>query len=196
MRSNYTPLNSIHSSEVLDSGLRTQDAGLSTRDAYWYAIQTKPRAEKKTVQFLSLKTIPTFLPQILVNRRHGSRRWQALEPLFPGYLFAQFAPEPGTIATVRWVPGVSKILGDEESPIPVPDGVLLYLQDRMGERGFIVSGPVVAPGMRVRFKSGPLAYLEGIIERPPSPTDRVRVLLHLLNTQVSVEVEVTELERA
>jgi transcriptional antiterminator RfaH len=170
------------------------DAGRRTLDAEWYAIQTKPRAEEKTVQFLSLKAIPTFLPQILANRRHGSRLWQALDPLFPGYLFAQFAVESSTIATVRWTPSVSKILGDEESPTPVPDDVVTYLRGRTGERGFIVPGPVWIPGMRVRFRSGPLAYVEGIIERPPSRAERVRVLLELLNRSVTVEVDLAELE--
>ncbi len=162
----------------------------------WYAIQTKPHAEEKAVSFLSMKTITTFLPRLLVHHRHGSRRWQAPEPLFPGYLFAQFAPDPQVIDQVRWTPGVKKILGDEDAPIPVPEEVVVSLRERVGERGFIIPGPIFATGTRVRFKGGPLAYLEGIIERPPSPAARVRVLLQLLNTKVSVEVAASELERA
>lgn len=50
------------------------------------------------------------------------------------------------------------------------------------------------PGRRVRFTSGPLAHLEGILERPASRADRVRVLLELGNMSVSVEVGIEDLE--
>ncbi len=161
----------------------------------WYVVQTKPRAEEKAVNFLCRRTITTFLPRLLVHRREGSRRWQAPEPLFPGYLFAHFVPEPQLVDRIRWTPGVKKILGDGEAPIPVPEEVVLSLQERGGERGCIVPGPRFAPGMRVRFKGGALVHLEGIIERPASRADRVRVLLELLNTRASVEVDIAELER-
>ena len=165
-------------------------------DAKWFAVQTKPKAEEKAISFLSLKSVPTFLPRLLVRRRHGSRRWQALEPLFPSYLFAKFAPEPRMIDSVRWTPGVRKVLGDEEAPISVPEEVVEFLLARVSQRGFILPGQAFAPGMKVRFKGGPLAYLEGIIERPASRAERVRVLLELLNQRVSVEVDINELERA
>ena len=160
----------------------------------WYVVQTKPRAEEKAVSFLGQRAITTFLPRLLVQRHQGSRRRQALEPLFPGYLFARFQPEPEWIDRIRWTPGVRKVLGDEEAPTPVPEEVVAFLQDREGNRGFIEAGSRCSPGMRVRFTGGPLAHLEGIIERQTSRADRVRVLLDLLDRQVSVEVDTAELE--
>lgn len=136
----------------------------------------------------------TFLPRLLVTRWHGPRRWQSLEALFPGYVFARFALDPHTLHAVRWTPGVKRVLGDETTPIPVPDDVVDFLQQRVGKRGFLLPGPQFAAGTRVRFVHGSFACLEGIVERPPSRTARVRVLLTLLNTQVSVDVAADELE--
>ncbi len=160
----------------------------------WYVIQTKPRAEGKSLAFLDQKNIPTFLPRLLVNHRHGSRRWQAAEPLFPGYLFARFVAEPQILSSIRWTPGIKQVLWDGADPTPVPDDVVAYLQQRAGESGVIVPGPRFAPGMRVRIASGPLVHLEGIIENPTPRRDRVRVLLELLNHQVSVEVDAEVVE--
>lgn len=185
------PVNSVDPTDSTD----WVDRADSTDSGEWYAIQTKPRSEDKVTAFLAQKSIPTFLPRLLVRRRHGSRRWDALEPLFPGYLFARFTPDPRMLDRVRWAPGVRKVLGYGEEPVPVPVEVVSYLQERVGERGFIVPGPTFLPGTTVRFKRGPLAYLEGIIERPASRADRVRVLLKLLSTRVSVEVDIAELER-
>lgn len=161
----------------------------------WYVAQTKTRAEGKASQLLGLKAIQTFLPRLLVHRRHGSRRWEALEPLFPGYLFARFSPRPDIIASVRWTPGVRSLLGDEDGPEPVPDEVVRYLQGRVGDCGYIVPGQPFAPGMRVRFRRGPFVLLEGIIERPASRDDRVRVLLTLVRTAVTVEADIDDLEQ-
>jgi transcription antitermination factor NusG len=77
----------------------------------------------------------------------------------------------------------------------VPDEIIFYLQDRVGGSGVLLPDPQFVPGVRVRLRSGPLAHLEGIIERPTSRAHRVRVLLHLLNSQVSVEVDEEDLER-
>lgn len=168
----------------------------SDRGAGWYAVQTKPRSEDKVVAFLRFGGIPTFLPHLLVHHRHGTRRWEVLEPLFPGYLFAQFAVEPLSLDRVRWTPGVKRILGDGEQPVPVPEDVLSYLHERMGDRGFVVPSAGLAAGMRVCFRSGPFAYLEGIVERPASRIDRVRVLLQLMNGLVPMEVDSGDLESA
>jgi transcription antitermination factor NusG len=164
--------------------------------AAWYVVHTKTRAEEKAIGFLSQRDIVTFLPRLLVRRRHGSRQWQAVEPLFPGYLFAYFIPDSPVIDRVRWSPGVKKILGFEEAFIPVPEDVVQLLRERGGASGVIVPDTRLHPGTRVRFQGGPFAYLEGIIERPASRADRVRVLLDLLNVHVSIEVDIHELERA
>lgn len=161
----------------------------------WFVVHTKPRSEECAATFLHDRAVPTFLPRLLVNKRHGSRRWQALEPLFPGYLFAHFQPEPMVISRVRWALGVKRLLSDGEAPIPVPDDVIAYLRERMGDRGYITPDLGLAPGTRVRFTSGPFALLEGIIVSPPSRAQRVRVLLHILNAGVSIEADADLLER-
>lgn len=166
-----------------------------TADESWFAVQTKPRSEETAIVFLSQRDVVTFLPRLQVKRRHGSRKWEILEPLFPGYLFVRVTPEPHVIDRVRWTPGVMRILGDGDAPIPVPEDAVCFLQQRVGDRGFVVPGPIFVPGVRVRFTEGPLAHLAGIIERRMSGPDRVRVLLELLHTNVSVEADVNLLER-
>lgn len=161
----------------------------------WFAIHTKPREEPRARRFLDLAGITTFLPRLLVSHRHGSRRWQAAEPLFPGYLFARFPPAPGVLSAVRWTPGVKHVLWESARPTPVPDGVVAYLQARAEATGVIVPGPRFTPGMRVRIRTGPLEYLEGIIDRPVPGRLRVRVLLELLRTVVPVEVDIDDLEK-
>jgi len=162
--------------------------------SFWFVAQTSGRAEQRACDFLNQKALTTYLPRLLVRRRHGSRRWQALEPLFPGYVFVRFDPNPETLYRVRWTPGVVRLLGDGEMPIPVSDEVVRYLQGREAHSGFIVPRKRLVSGQRVRFASGPFSMLEGIIERPATREDRVRVLLTLVNILVAVEVDADVLE--
>jgi transcription antitermination factor NusG len=50
--------------------------------------------------------------------------------------------------------------------------------------------------MRVRFRSGPFAMLEGVIDRAAPRAERVRVLMQLANSSVAVEADVELLEQA
>ncbi len=162
--------------------------------ARWFVAYVKPRQEEAVCWRLRLRGIATFLPRLLVQRRHGSRRWEAVEPLFPGYMFLQTTGDPAALYRARWTPGVKRLLGAEEDPTPVEDEVLAYLRERMGDRGYIVPRRELVPGTRVRFREGPFALLEGVIDRPASRAERVRVLLRLCGVVVPVEVRLEELE--
>ncbi len=161
--------------------------------AQWFVIQTKAREEHRVCDRLAQDSLVTFLPQMLVRRRHGSRRWQALEPLFPCYVFTRFRLELPAWSRIHWTPGVRRLLGGE-TPAPVSDEVVTYLQMRTGECGYIVPGRTLPPGTKVRFTEGPFDMLEAIIDRAVSRQDRVRVLLWLCGKSVSVEVPVDSLE--
>jgi transcriptional antiterminator RfaH len=161
--------------------------------ARWFVVQTKAREERGVCERLAEGDIVTFLPQMLVRRRHGSRRWQAVEPLFPCYLFTRFRLELPAWSRIHWTPGVRRLLGGE-TPVPVDDDVVAYLQLRTGERGYIAPSRTLARGVKVRFTDGPFDMLEGIIDRPVSRGDRVRVLLSLCGNRVPVEVPIDCLE--
>jgi transcriptional antiterminator RfaH len=165
-----------------------------TQASYWFVIQTKPRAEGLVLTQLARDPIAPYAPKVLVDRRHGSRRWKALEWLFPRYLFARFSPHPTLLHRIRRTFGVTRLLWDNESLVPVGDDVVQFIRQREEGRGFIEPPPVIQAGARVRFESGPFAMLEGIVDRPALPRDRVRVLLKLMGAPVSVVVDADILE--
>ena len=53
----------------------------------WYIINTKPCAEFKVVGYLRSKDIKTFMPKLLVTRKHARKVEKVFRPLFPGYIF-------------------------------------------------------------------------------------------------------------
>lgn len=163
----------------------------------WYVIQTKPHREERVIAHLTIKSpmITPFLPKIEVIRKRAGRRVVHFEPLFPSYLFVWM---PLTVATwygVRWTPGARRLLGDGVLPIAVPEGLVRTIRDRVEPLGFVRVGLELAPGARVRIRTGPFAGLEGIFERPASRQDRVRVLLEMLGAITPLEIDPLDLER-
>ena len=174
------------------------DEGMACPPADWYAVQVKRCEEHRVVRHLAMRAIPTFLPLMeSIGRR--VRSGTRLEPLFPGYVFVQLpAPETdaGNWYAVRWAPGVRRILGTEGSPVPMPADAIEAIRARVRDLGFVRPGARFSPGTRVRIRSGPLAGLEAIFDRPISRTGRVLVLLELLGQVGRTEVDQFDLESA
>lgn len=166
----------------------------------WYAVQVKRQSEHRVAWRLGMTPVSTFLPLMeSVRRRHRGGVTTRLEPLFPGYLFVQMQAvevDPHYWHIVRWTPGVRRILGTDETPVPMPSEAIEALQIRVQELGFVRPGVRFAPGSRVRIRSGPLVGLEAIFERPTSKKGRVRVLLELLGQVGPAEVDESSLDAA
>lgn len=161
----------------------------------WYVVQTKPRREERVVSWLNQRgRLPLFLPRLESIRRARGRRVRSVEPLFPSYLFVRVAPATEHWNMVRWAPGVKRIVGVGDQPVPVPDEAVELVKARCQADGVIPWQPTLAPGTRVRITNGPLAGLVGVLDRPASRAERVHVLLELLRTVATVEVDVFDLE--
>jgi transcriptional antiterminator RfaH len=163
----------------------------STVQPSWYVVQTKTWAEGRVEARLVSRSIETFLPRIENPRR---RRPPPIEPLFPGYLFVHLTLSQNLLDIVRWTPGVRRLLGSGEFPLPLDEQVITTIRSRLGEEGFIRVGLLFVPGDRVRIAEGPMAGLCGILERLVSRANRVRVLLDLMHVPVELDWRLLEAE--
>lgn len=172
-----------------------EPGGSSLREPQWYAVQTKPRQEERVRRWLEERArLPVFLPKLEQVRRRRARRVSVIEPLFPSYLFVRMALEPAPWYAVRWTPGVRRVVGAGGQPLPVPADAMALLLERCGDGGLLAWRPALRAGDAVRVLHGPFAGLEGILERPTSRGERVRVLLALLGGTTPVELDVTDIE--
>ncbi len=160
----------------------------------WAVLRSQVHREAIAARAVHAKGVESYLPWLPAAR--GAR---AVHPLFPGYLFAlvdALDSDPPSWDALRWAPGVRRILGTEDVPVPVPNEVIETIQVRMNDFGFVRPGPRFMSGSRVRFRHGPLVGLEAIFEGPMSREGRVRVLLELLGQSRVSEVDEIDLELA
>jgi transcription elongation factor/antiterminator RfaH len=128
----------------------------------WYAVQTRPRHEKKVAAELVRKGIENYLP-LLGQIHHWSDRRKKVEvPLFPGYAFVHAALSPETRISILRVWGVLNLVGSQNLGTPIPDKQIESIRMLMAQNLQAAPYPFLRSGQRVVVRSGALAGLEGI----------------------------------
>ena len=61
--------------------------------SWWYAVNTRPRWEKKIAKVLDTKGIENYCPVNKVTRQWSDRKKVILEPLFKCYVFVKIEDE-------------------------------------------------------------------------------------------------------
>lgn len=170
------------------------DRGKLSSERDWYVLRSKPRREASAAVLLRRGGIEVYVPQLKVQKQ--LHRPPTVEPLFPGYLFGRLDPQKGEIRLAQYTPGILYVVGFGAEPCPVPNELILSIQERIarGWKGRVE--PEYRQGERVVIASGPLRDVEAIFDRKLSPKGRVRVLVKILSRLCGVEVHVGQLRRS
>lgn len=150
----------------------------------WYAAYTVPRHEKAAAAHLNQKTIETYLPLGEFPRRWGGRRVLVSLPLFPGYIFVRISASQRS--SVLEHPSILRLVTFAGRPVAMPDAEIERLRTALKSRA-AEPFPFLAPGRRIRIKSGPLLGLEGTIVRRRG---RVRFVVSIDSIQRSIAFDV------
>ena len=170
-----------HSSS-LDNDLRAPSA--ERRE--WFAIEVKPRHEKKVAYVLDTKGYETFVPLYKHRHQHAARLRDFELPLFPGYVFSRF--DLYKRLPVIITPGVTRILGAGAYPTPVDPVEMASLQTTLDKAVSAKALPFLQTGNKVRICGGPLRGVEGIIILVRGEP-RIVLSATLLQRSVLVEVD-------
>lgn len=127
----------------------------------WYAVKTMYRHELRISQNLAAKGFPTYLPLLRETHQWSDRRKVVESPAFSGYVFVRQDTSAHSRIRVLETPGVVSILGNNRTPIPIPDDEIESLR-RMIEKGSDCEKCVCPEiGEMVEVRRGPLAGLRG-----------------------------------
>ena len=152
----------------------------------WYVLYSKPHKEEQVQFYLRLKGVESFFPRLHLP---GAKNTKRIVPLFPNYLFARMHL-PTECQYVIWSPGVKRIVSFSDTPIPLEESVVSFLQQQADGQGVIPARSQLKKGQEVEISGGPFDGLLGIIQDPPDIKGRVKILLKLLSRQVCVKLGV------
>jgi transcription antitermination factor NusG len=158
-------------------------------DLLWFVAHTRPRCEKKLVQYAEREGLIVTLPCYHSVRKYRGKTVTFEKPLFPGYVFFRLEEEHRqTVYQSDYVANLLKV-GDRELFERQLAAVLQALETNLEIR----LAPEIGPGKRVRITSGPLRGVEGWVEERYGMTT-VLLRVDFISQAAAVKVEAHELE--
>jgi transcription antitermination factor NusG len=151
---------------------------------------TKPRREKKLVEYCIRQNIAATLPCYDSAHKYRGKTVVFRKPLFPGYVFLQIGT--GQTDSVRQNDHVANLLQvfDQETFQRQLQDILTALESELGVR----LAPSIGEGMRVRIKGGPLQGVEGWVEKRYGMTT-VLLRLDFISQAAAVKLDAELLEQ-
>ena len=162
---------------------------LCVSELRWFVAHTRPRREKKLVEYCRRQNLTVTLPCYNSVHKYRGKTVVFQKPLFPGYVFLQL--EPRQKDPVRQSDHVAKLLEvfDQETFQRQLQDILFALEKNLEVR----LAPAIGEGMRVRIKAGPLQGLEGWVERRHGMTT-VLLRLDFINQAAAVKIDADSLD--
>jgi transcription antitermination factor NusG len=165
----------------------------SKEEDKWYALYTRPRAEKQVYQRLLENSIETFLPLQKTYRMWSDRKKLVEKPLLSSYIFVKTKSKH--FPSVYKVPGIVKFVTFEGHPASIPqkqiDNLRLLINS---DEEIEISSEKFAQGDNVEVVNGSLIGLTGELIRIGSK-NRVVVRIDKLETNLILKIPKTFLKK-
>ncbi|HKK43151.1 MAG TPA: UpxY family transcription antiterminator [Bacteroidales bacterium] len=147
-------------SEEQTKGVEEKKQAVSSNGEKWYALYTRPRAEKLVYQRLVENRIETFLPIQKTYRRWSDRKKLIEKPLLSSYIFVRTTRK--MFPVVFNTNGVVKFVSFEGQPVSIPQNQIDNLRLLINSDADIeVTSEKFAEGDSVEVTSGSLIGLTG-----------------------------------
>jgi transcription antitermination factor NusG len=160
----------------------------------WFAVQTKPRHEKKVHADLHEKGIHSFLP-LFSERRQWSDRQQWIEtPVFSHYLFAQIPAAGDLRVRLLRTSGVVRLAGAPGLGTPIPDEQIDNLQAIVAQRIPMAPHEFIRIGEKVRIRGGALDGIEGVLVALRNDKSLI-VSVDLIQKSIAIRIQGFEVDR-
>lgn len=155
----------------------------------WVVAHTKPRCEKKLVQYCEREGIDSTLPCYRSPHRYRGKTVVFSKPLFPGYVFLRSSSEQRRI--IQQSDYIANLLTVTDQDLF--DRQLREIMAALETDVEVRLSPAIGEGVRVQIKSGPLRGLEGWVENRQGPT-MVMLRLDFIGQAAAVKVDAWDLE--
>lgn len=152
----------------------------------WVAAQVRAGWEMKIGCGLRQRGYEELIPSYQQKRRWSDRIKTVEVPLFTGYVFLRFRAD--NRQPVVSTPGVIRLVGTGNTPIPIDDSEIEALQIANKATSRCGPWPFLQVGQEVEVRNGPLYGLKGKIIRFKNK-QRIIISLNLLQQSAFVDIE-------
>ena len=156
-------------------------------DERWFLVHSLPKKERQAKAHLEMQGFRTYVPMCMKTVRHARKMRTVKAPLFPRYFFVIVDLGRDRWLSIRSTLGVSYLVGREDCPSPVPQGIVEGLIDRTDKTELVSFVDSFKKGQKVKVTNGPFVDLVGTLQHLDD-AGRVRVLLNMMGSAVVVRL--------
>ncbi len=157
----------------------------------WYAVYTRPKAEKKVADALSKKKIENFSPINKVVRQWSDRKKIIYEPLFTSYVFVKITDQE--LSNIKQTDGVINLVYWLNKPAIIRDSEIEAVKRFLNENENVkLEKTSISIDDNVRILGGPLMEYEGQVLSTKNKT--LKIFLPSMGYLMYAEIESTNVE--
>ena len=150
----------------------------------WYVAHSKPRNEELLWRQFCLRKLESYYP--CIKPPAVNSRARMAQPYFPGYLFVHVDLDQIGKSALEWIPGGAGLVSFGSEPAFVPDSMVDAIKQQVESLGMANEKKIIplCKGDHVVIHEGAFTNYEGIFDAQISGSDRVRILLSLLDNRL------------
>lgn len=161
----------------------------------WFAVQTRPRYERKVNTELQEKGVQAFLPLHSEIHQWSDRKRTVEMPLFPGYIFVRVAPSAEDRVRVLRTNGVINFVGARNMGAVIPDSEIDSVKSVVKSGLAFKPHPHLEIGQRVYVRGGCLDGVQGVLTAVNGDRGLV-VSVNLIQRSIAMRIEGFKVEAA
>lgn len=159
----------------------------------WMPVRTKPRREKKVLEYCNAHEILCYLPLNKRIHRYGQRTVEFFIPMFSGYVFCNLNEE-NYQKLLRSNAVLFRInINDKQESSLLEELKFIKTIEEISKNADVIVRPELTEGTQVTVNEGPMKGMHGIVERRKGKT-LISVNIEILGQSVSVEIDAGDLE--
>src|SRR5215218_8199706 len=158
----------------------------------WFCVHSHPKHEHIAAGNLRALGLEVWNPRIAFTRSTRRGPANVTESVFPGYLFTKFDLDVA-LDQVRYTNGVASVVHFGSRYPTVAPATIEQLKACFGGGDLLPAQEEVSPGEKLVITEGSFCGIEAIVLRTMPSRRRVQVLLDMLGTAATVELDLDSL---
>ena len=176
-------------------------------DKQWYVVNTYSGHENKVKEKLEMRSesmdmqdyiYRVVIPEEKVVETKDGVTKEKVKKMFPGYILVEMVMSDEAWYVVRNTPGVTGFIGSSgkgAKPTPLLPEEVDRILGNMGISRIDIDTEL-NEGAKVKIIAGPFQGMFGTVESVDLPTQKVNLSVDLFGQETSVEVELSQIEKA
>jgi len=170
----------------------------------WYVVNTYSGHESKVKEKLEMRAssmgMEDYIYRVVVpeQKEIDEKGKEKMKKMFPGYILVEMIMNDEAWFIVRNTPGVTGFIGSSgkgAKPFPLTPAEVDKILGSMGMSRLEIGNSLNVDDM-VKVIAGPFANMFGKVKALDMENQKVEVLLDLFGQETSVELGLTEIEKA